>query len=494
MPERIRIAELMERSGVGFGTSGARGLVTALTDRVCYACTAGFLGHLAARGEIARGDRVALAGDLRAATPRILAACAAAVRDAGFAPVNCGAIPTPAVTFWAMREGIASLMVTGSHIPDDRNGIKFNRPAGEILKEDEAGIRAQDVALPDAFDAAGGWRTPPPLPPVSPQARAAYVARYLDFLPPGALAGRTVAVYEHSSVAREILAEVLAGLGARVLPLGRSEAFIPVDTEAVRPEDAAFARAAAAEHGFFAICSADGDGDRPLVGDERGAWLRGDVAGIHAARWLGAQTVVTPVSSNTAVERCGWFGRVVRTRIGSPYVIAAMQAAGGGGVVGYEANGGFLIQTDVERGGRRLAALPTRDALIVVLAVLLSAVERGCPVSGLAALLPARFTASDRLKEFPAAVSAARVAALGAGGPAAVEAVFGGDFGAVAALDLTDGLRISFASGEIAHLRPSGNAPELRCYNEAASPERAAAMNRRCLELLSGWRPQAGGA
>jgi phosphomannomutase len=30
-------------------------------------------------------------------------------------------------------------MVTGSHIPDDRNGIKFYRPAGEMLKDDEAG-------------------------------------------------------------------------------------------------------------------------------------------------------------------------------------------------------------------------------------------------------------------------------------------------------------------------------------------------------------------
>jgi phosphomannomutase len=484
-----RIADLMEQSGVGFGTSGARGLVSDMSDRVCYAYTVGFLGHLAGRGEIAAGDRVALAGDLRPSTPRILQSCARAVADAGFRPVNCGALPTPAVTCWAMREGIASLMVTGSHIPDDRNGIKFNRPAGEILKEDEPGIRAQVVALPDAFDAAGAWRAAPaPLPAVDPAARAAYVARYLDFLPAGCLAGRRVAVYEHSSVARDILAEVLAGLGADVLRLGRSDTFLPVDTEAVRPEDEALARRWAAEHGFFAICSADGDGDRPLVGDERGAWLRGDVAGILVAKWLGADTVVTPVSSNTALERCGWFRRVVRTRIGSPYVIAAMQEAGGAGVVGYEANGGFLIEGGLHRGERRLAALPTRDAVIVALGLLLLAVERDLPLSALARLLPARFTASDRLKEFPVALARERLAALSAGGAAAVERDFAADFGPVAAIDETDGLRVSFASGEIVHLRPSGNAPELRCYNEAASPERAAAMNRRCLEILARWR------
>ena len=138
----------MDQSGVRFGTSGARGLAAAMTDQVCYAYTAAFLQHLAAQAEIRHGSRVALAGDLRPSTPRILAACAAAIEDGGYAPVNCGAIPTPAVANWAMREGIASLMVTGSHIPDDRNGIKFYRPAGEILKADEAAIRARSVSLP----------------------------------------------------------------------------------------------------------------------------------------------------------------------------------------------------------------------------------------------------------------------------------------------------------------------------------------------------------
>ena len=133
VPVMVPIAGLMERSGVGFGTSGARGLAHAMTDLVCYAYTAGFLDYLSSRGEVAAGDRVALAGDLRPSTPRIMRVCARAIADRGFVPVNCGFIPTPAVTCWAMGEGLASIMVTGSHIPDDRNGIKFNRPAGEIL-------------------------------------------------------------------------------------------------------------------------------------------------------------------------------------------------------------------------------------------------------------------------------------------------------------------------------------------------------------------------
>jgi phosphomannomutase len=90
MSNTASIADLMKASGVCFGTSGARGLAEAMTDRVCYLYTAGFLSYLAGRGEIAPGDRVALAGDLRPSSPRIMRACVRAIRDRGFSPVNCG--------------------------------------------------------------------------------------------------------------------------------------------------------------------------------------------------------------------------------------------------------------------------------------------------------------------------------------------------------------------------------------------------------------------
>ena len=46
-----------------------------------------------------------------------------------------------------IQNNIPSIMVTGSHIPDDRNGIKFNHPKGEILKADELGIKSQQVSI-----------------------------------------------------------------------------------------------------------------------------------------------------------------------------------------------------------------------------------------------------------------------------------------------------------------------------------------------------------
>ena len=47
-------------------------------------------------------------------------------------------------------------------------------------------------------------------------------------------------------------------------------------------------------------------------------------------------------------------------------------------------------------------------------------------------------------------------------------------FGAVTKIDALDGVRIFFDNGDIAHLRPSGNAPQLRIYSVADTQERAA--------------------
>ena len=81
--------------------------------------------------------------------------------------------------------------------------------------------------------------------------------------------------------------------------------------------------------------------------DETGALIRGDVLGILTAKFLGAETVVTPVTSNSSIEGTGYFRHVVRTKVGSPFVIAGMAEAAGI-VVGFEANGGVLLGSDVK--------------------------------------------------------------------------------------------------------------------------------------------------
>ena len=467
---------MADQCNVRFGTSGVRGLVSDMSDQLCYAYTLAFLGALAVDAR-----EVLVGHDLRPSSPRIAAACIQAINDSGRKAVFAGALPTPAVANYCAVNKLPGIIITGSHIPFDRNGIKFYRADGEIGKDDEQSILDAVVAVPDSL-------TPAPLPPVDPVALLTYIDRYTAFFGEQALSGKCIALYEHSSVARDVLRTILEKLGAQVLSLGRTDTFVPIDTEAVRPEDIAQAHAWAREHRFDAILSTDGDADRPLIGDASGTWMRGDVVGILCAQYLRADVVVTPVSSNTAVEKCASFSAVERTKIGSPYVIAGMQTAQsarpGAIVVGYEANGGFLLGSDVRHNGAVLTALPTRDAVLPMLALLAASTLRACPLAELGSGLPPRFTASDRIAQVSTQASARLIGTLSVDARQAAE-LMAPDSGEVLSQDSTDGLRLTFANGDVVHLRPSGNAPELRCYAEADTQASAQALCMACLERVT---------
>ncbi|WP_199088367.1 phosphomannomutase [Bosea sp. ASV33] len=442
-----------------FGTSGLRGLVTELLGLPTYSHVRAFCAML--REDGVAGD-VLIGHDLRSSSPLIASQCAQAVADAGLVPIDCGAVPTPALALAAMSAGSAAIMVTGSHIPDDRNGLKFYRAQGEIDKSDEQRILAEHARL---------TLTEVPEATVAPQTRdvlSGYRARYTAFFG-RSLEGLTVGVYEHSSVGRDLICQVLAALGAEPVSLGRSDRFIPVDTEALRAEDEELAKGWAEQRDLDAIVSTDGDADRPLVADEAGRFLRGDLVGALTARFLGADTIVTPVTSNSALDRAGLFQRVIRTKVGSPYVIASMEEAKNGNariVIGFEANGGVLLGSDVERDGTVLPALPTRDALLPILATLALSREEGRKLSEIADDARFAIALSNRLQEIPQDRTAALIARLDADDAAFRNEAFAAH-GGVAARDRRDGLRLTLGSGSTVHFRASGNAPELRVYVEA---------------------------
>lgn len=451
-------------SSLKFGTSGLRGLVTDLVGAPSHAYADAFFRSVAAGG----GRGVVIGRDLRASSPGIAATVATAAAAAGFEAIDCGALPTPALALEAMRRGAYAVMVTGSHIPEDRNGLKFYRPDGEITKADEAAILAALGPVADAVDGA-------PALPVTPEpdAIARYRRRYSDAFVPDILSGMRVAVYQQSSVARDLLVDLLGALGARPEPIGRSDRFVPIDTEAHRPEDIAFIRQAMTSGAFDALVTTDGDADRPLVADGTGRIVRGDVLGLITARYLGVDAVAVPVTAGSALERSGGFGQVVRTRVGSPFVIAGMEQARRDGarvVAGFEANGGFMLGSDVAIGGAVLPALPTRDAMLPILATLAAARSAGVALAELIAALDVGEMASDRLPDTPAERSGAFLGRLG--DEASLRA-FLSPIGAPQSVDRQDGIRIGLDGGGTIHFRASGNAPELRCYAEARTATEA---------------------
>jgi len=430
-----------------FGTSGLRGLVTELTDDLIR-------DHVVAFAKSCDiGNCVYVGQDLRDSSPRVATATMSALRDFGVDVVDCGAVVTPALAMAAMAKGSAAIMVTGSHIPADRNGIKFYIPDGEITKAHEAAILANlGSALDEHMEM--GKQT-------AFNAEPAFVDRYLHGFGKTALAGRRIGVYAHSTVGRDLLQTILASLGADVTELGRSDTFIPVDTEAVDPETRSQLREWAAGSDLDAIVSMDGDGDRPLLTDETGEVISGDILGQLTAQFLNARHVVTPVSSNTGVKQLG-FESVLHTKIGSPFVIAGMEDVDGP-VVGYEANGGFLLGFEATGSAGSIDPLMTRDSVLPLVSVLVAG--QGRPLSALMEHQPQRFTAADRLQNIERETSLDLIERIKKD-----PAWFAGLFNAsIIDTNETDGFRMTFADQTIIHVRPSGNAPELRVYVEAES-------------------------
>lgn len=439
-----------------FGTSGLRGLVTDLTDDLVIDMVRAYLSCCD------HGGSVMVGWDLRESSPAIARTVLAAIGAAGMQPLQVGAVPTPALALASVTRGCGAIMVTGSHIPADRNGLKFYTLAGEISKQDEAAILS-----------ASGQDWPvakPPVPDVAiPEAATAYVARYISAYGPQALAGLRMGVYQHSSVARDLMMEVFAGLGALPIALARADHFIPVDTEAVGADTRAQLARWCVQNQLDALVSTDGDADRPLLCDARGQVIAGDVLGVITARALRADVVCTPVSSNSMVDLIPDFSVVHRTRIGSPHVIAAMEsvltADPAARVIGYEANGGFLLGFAADGPVGPLPPLMTRDCLLPVIAPLAFARATNKGAGDLLQDLPPRFTASDRIEGIPTDISKALIDRLSDDSQSRITFFDAG--ASEIAVDLTDGLRVQFEGGRIVHLRPSGNAPECRCYTEA---------------------------
>jgi phosphomannomutase len=288
---------------------------------------------------------------------------------------------------------------------------------------------------------------------------------------------------------------ILRALGAEVIPAGRSDTFVPIDTENITDqalvELEALAQGVATAHGpVDAIVSTDGDSDRPLITAVSAAgrvrFLPGDLVGLVTAEALAIDAAAVPISANDAVERRLGQKQVqlIKTRIGSPYVIEGLDrlARDHARVAGWEANGGFLLGSALALdGGGQLVPLPTRDAVLPIVANLAAAARGKRGLEAVWSTLPARFGRAGLLDEFPVAASRAIVAQL-SGEPAAVHALIARfftealGFGAVLGIDYTDGVRIRFANDDVAHLRPSGNAPQLRIYANADTQARADAI------------------
>ncbi len=361
-----------------FGTDGIRGRAGEgwLTPEGAHA-----VGLAAGRILGASGAEALLAHDGRASATWLIEGLASGLRAAGLEPRCAGLLPTPGLA-WLTRSSDAALglMVSASHNPAHDNGIKVFGRDGD--KPDDA-LQARIEELLTGACAPG----PAPSGGVleeDPSLRSAYLGHLRSFGAGlgGALAPDMAVLVDcahgaGSSVAPELWQAL--GVQARCLHAAPDGANINAGCGSTHPE--ALQEAVRTEGARLGI-ALDGDADRCILVDERGALVDGDgiltVLGrsMAEAGELPGRAVAATVMSNRAlhIALAEREVRVVETAVGDRAVVEALKEHGL--LLGGEQSGHVILG---ERNGY------IGDGLVTALAVLQVMARTGASLSELAA-------------------------------------------------------------------------------------------------------------
>ena len=119
------------------GIASELGSPITLTNEAVYDIARAFCAWYEAK-YFKKPAAIAVGHDVRISTERILERVTAAINDAGIDVLDCGLCSTPSM-FMLLKSGRAcgaSIMITASHLPSDRNGLKFFTESGGLESGD----------------------------------------------------------------------------------------------------------------------------------------------------------------------------------------------------------------------------------------------------------------------------------------------------------------------------------------------------------------------
>ena len=358
-----------------FGTDGIRGrtnqapMTAEMAQRVGQAAGAHF--H---RG--AHRHRVVIGKDTRLSGYMMESAMVAGFTSVGMDVVLVGPMPTPAVAMLtrSMRADLG-VMISASHNPYEDNGIKLFGPDGyKLSDEDERAIEAlieQPPRLAASPDIGRARRIE--------DARGRYIHFAKSTFPEAdRLDGLKIVVDCANGAAYQVAPASLWELGAEVVSIGVEPNGLNINLGCGSTAPQAL-QAKVVEEGAHIGIALDGDADRLIVVDEKGAIVDGDqLMALIASSWsqrgeLKGGALVATVMSNLGLERslaAQGIG-LVRAPVGDRYVLEMMRS--GGYNVGGEQSGHIILADHATTG----------DGLVAALQILASLVETGQPASEL---------------------------------------------------------------------------------------------------------------
>ena len=358
-----------------FGTDGIRGL----TNKVPMTAEVAMRVGMAAGAHFLRGGhkhRVVIGKDTRLSGYMLENALVAGFTSVGMDVVQVGPMPTPAVAMLtqSMRADLG-VMISASHNPFYDNGIKLFGPDGYKLSDaDEAQIElllASEPRLAEPSQIGRAKRIE--------DSRGRYIHAVKQSLPGSVrLDGLKLVLDCANGAAYNSAPTVFWELGADVIAIGVEPNGTNINAKCGSTAPGLLQETVVASGADIGV-ALDGDADRLIIVDEKGAIVDGDqIMALIGASWarqgrLKGGGVVATVMSNLGLERFleGEGLILERTKVGDRYVLERMKS--GGFNVGGEQSGHMILSDHATTGDGTLAALQ----------VLAELVEAGKPASEL---------------------------------------------------------------------------------------------------------------
>lgn len=358
-----------------FGTDGIRGTANQYPMTADMALKVGMAaGSIFMRGE--HRHRVVIGKDTRLSGYLLEPALTAGFIAVGMDVVLVGPMPTPAVAMLtrSLRADLG-VMISASHNPYQDNGIKLFGPDGYKLSD------AIELAIEERIEQEGT----PYLSAPGMLGRAKRLddapGRYIEFVkgtfPKGKrLEGLKIVIDCANGAAYHLGPTILWELGAEVIPLAVKPDGYNINAKCGSTYPQHLSEAVISHQADIGI-ALDGDADRLIMVDEKGAVIDGDqLMAIIATYWqemklLKGKGIVATQMSNLGLERylAGQGLKLERTQVGDRHVMEAMRK--GKYNLGGEQSG-HIICSDYATTG---------DGLLASLQVLAALTAKGLPAS-----------------------------------------------------------------------------------------------------------------
>jgi phosphomannomutase/phosphoglucomutase len=437
-----------------FGTNGIRGVAGREIDSGLAFRVGSALGTLFPK----RG--VLIGRDGRLSSPILLEGVAAGLLAQGNNVEDRGLITTPALEFMVKNTGSAAgVMITASHNPPEYNGFK-------VVDSDGIEIPRSKEEKMELLIHRDRWRAS--YQPGQRVIREGRIGPYVERLESQVLArdgieNLKIVVDTGNGVAALTTPRLLRNLGAHVIGVNDAiDGEFPGRNSEPRPENLGSLSKIVKEEKADLGIAHDGDGDRAIFVDEKGAVQSGDrtlaLIEDELLRNHPGAKIVTPINTSMVVSEIARKrkGKLILTKVGSIEVSRTILRVGA--LLGGEENGGIFYAPHH----------PVRDGTMAAVMIVNAVIRNGRPLSKLLDKLPKFHMKKEKI---PCREQAKE---------RAIEVLKTRLKGRISST--LDGIRVDMKGRGWVLVRASGTEPLLRLYAEAKT-------ENQLQEILDEFRP-----